>query len=55
MSLTDREALTLYYLRELTIDEIATLLDVPVGTVKSRLFRGRQSMRRELTNEGVKP
>ena len=52
---SEREALTLFYLRELTIDEIAALLEVPVGTVKSRLFRGRQSMRRELTNAGDTP
>ena len=55
LALSEREALTLFYLRELTIDEIATLLDVPVGTVKSRLFRGRQAMRRKLTIAGDPP
>jgi RNA polymerase sigma factor (sigma-70 family) len=49
LPIPEREALTLFYLRELSIDEIATLTDVPVGTVKSRLFRARQSLRRELS------
>ena len=30
--------------------EIADILDCPVGTVMSRLYRGRKSMRRELVN-----
>jgi DNA-directed RNA polymerase specialized sigma24 family protein len=35
-------------LRELTIEQIAQLLAVPAGTVKSRLFRARQLLRNEL-------
>src|SRR4051794_17569849 len=31
-----REAVTLYFLEDLSIDEIALVLGVPVGTVKSR-------------------
>jgi RNA polymerase sigma-70 factor (ECF subfamily) len=54
LPVTEREALTLFYLRELTIEQIATLLQVPVGTVKSRLFRARELLRRELDIEGVK-
>ncbi len=45
LPLRDRETLALFYLRELGIDEIATLLNVPAGTVKSRLFRARQMLR----------
>ena len=45
LPLREREALALFYLRELTIDEIAGLLSVPAGTVKSRLFRARQMLR----------
>ena len=48
LAIPEREALTLFYLRELTIEEIAALLGVPLGTVKSRLFRARHSLRREL-------
>ncbi len=48
----EREALTLFYLREFTIEEIADLLGSPVGTIKSRLFRARQTLRCELSIEG---
>lgn len=53
LPLPDREALTLFYLRELSIDEIATLLQIPVGTVKSRLFRARRALRDELEKTGA--
>ncbi len=51
----EREAVTLFYLRELTIEEIAGLLGSPAGTIKSRLFRARQLLRRELSIEGERP
>jgi RNA polymerase sigma factor (sigma-70 family) len=44
----EREALTLYYLQELSPVEVAEVLRVPVATVKSRLFRARQLLHREL-------
>ncbi len=43
-----REALTLFFLKELSIEEMSVLLGVPVGTVKSRLYYARQSMRKIL-------
>jgi RNA polymerase sigma factor (sigma-70 family) len=49
----DREALTLFYLRELSIQEMSTLLQIPMGTTKSRLFRARQALRRELQSTGA--
>ncbi len=48
LPLREREMLALFYLRELTIEQIAQLLAVPAGTVKSRLFRARQLLRNEL-------
>jgi RNA polymerase sigma-70 factor (ECF subfamily) len=44
--------LTLFYLRELSLQEIAQALEIPVGTVKSRLHRARRMLRRELTGKG---
>lgn len=49
----ERETLALFYLRELTIEQMAGLLEVPVGTVKSRLFRARELLRRELGLNGA--
>jgi RNA polymerase sigma-70 factor (ECF subfamily) len=48
----EREALTLFYLKELSLAEVAEVLGIPVGTVKSRLFRARQWLRRELEAKG---
>lgn len=48
LPVTEREVLTLFYLRELSLAEVADVLGVPTGTVKSRLFRARQMLRREL-------
>jgi RNA polymerase sigma factor (sigma-70 family) len=41
----ERDVLTLFYLRDLTLAELAQALGVPVGTVKSRLFRARKMLR----------
>ncbi|MDI1459984.1 RNA polymerase sigma factor [Catellatospora sp. KI3] len=40
-----REVIVLHYLADLPLDEVAQLLEVPVGTVKSRLSRGRDALR----------
>jgi RNA polymerase sigma-70 factor (ECF subfamily) len=41
----ERDALVLYVWEELSYEEIASALDIPVGTVRSRLNRARQSLR----------
>ena len=50
----DREILTLFYLEELTLLEISNALAVPIGTVKSRLFRARHSLRAAMTGEQLR-
>ena len=46
-----RDVLTLYYLNDLTISEIAELMSVKENTVKQRLFRGRRKLINTLTKE----
>jgi RNA polymerase sigma-70 factor (ECF subfamily) len=41
----ERDALILYVWEDLSYEEIASALDVPVGTVRSRLNRARMSLR----------
>ncbi len=45
-----RETFLLHYEREFNVSEIAVLLDIPPGTVKSRLFTARNRLR-ELLSE----
>lgn len=43
-----RTLITMYYLDELPIDTIAAMTALPIGTVKSHLFRARQQLRQAL-------
>lgn len=45
-----REILTLTFLEQMPYKQIAELLDISVGTVKSRIFYAKQALRRELEN-----
>lgn len=46
-----RLVIVLYYLQELSLGEIAERLDMPTGTIKSRLFYARQLLRRVLSDD----
>ncbi len=50
----DREILLLREFEELSYPEIASVLHLPVNTVRSRLFRARQALRELLTAPAVK-
>jgi RNA polymerase sigma-70 factor (ECF subfamily) len=39
-----REAIVLFYLQEKRVDEVAGMLDLPEGTVKSHLRRARLAL-----------
>jgi RNA polymerase sigma-70 factor, ECF subfamily len=43
-----RDALVLFYFHDMDVERAAASLDVPVGTVKARLSRGRELLRRKL-------
>lgn len=45
-----RELIVLRHFGELSYDEIARLKSMPLGTVKNKLFRGRQMLKEELAD-----
>lgn len=53
LSLQQRVVVVLYYINDLSLQEISEILDVPVGTIKSRLFYGRQALKKYLETGGV--
>lgn len=54
MPFAEREVLILFYLRELPLSQVAEVLTVPIGTVKSRLFRARKMLRERLDEKGFR-
>ncbi|NLG71856.1 MAG: sigma-70 family RNA polymerase sigma factor [Chloroflexi bacterium] len=48
LPLQQRVVGVLYYLNDLSLQEISDILDVPVGTVKSRLHYGRMALKLKL-------
>ena len=51
LSLPHREALTLHFLQDLSLEQIADVLGVPIGTVKSRLHHAKRALRTILERE----
>lgn len=49
-----RETVILSDMQGLTYEEIAKTLDIPIGTVRSRLNRGRRAMQKALWDEAVR-
>jgi RNA polymerase sigma-70 factor (ECF subfamily) len=49
-----REVVALFYMQEKSYDEVANMLGLPVGTVKTYLFRARKSMAGELARSRVR-
>jgi RNA polymerase sigma-70 factor (ECF subfamily) len=48
LPLSHRGVVVLYYVNDLSLQEISEILDIPVGTVKSRLHYGRQALKQNL-------
>ncbi len=44
-----KSAVSLYYVQEMSYEEIAQVMDVPLGTVKTCLFRGRNLLRKRIS------
>lgn len=43
-----RSVIVLKYIEELSLNEISEILDMPLGTVKTRIHRGREALRQQL-------
>jgi RNA polymerase sigma factor (sigma-70 family) len=52
LSRGDRDVLLLVAWADCTYEEVASVLDIPVGTVRSRLNRARRKVRQALGEEG---
>ena len=51
LSPASRAVVVLFYLHEMSLAETAAVLEIPIGTVKSRLAYGLESLRRSFRNE----
>lgn len=54
LSLEHREVFVLCSVEERTSPEVADILDLPPGTVRTRLFHARQQLRAFLEREGIR-
>ncbi len=52
LPLAQREVVVLYYINECSLEEVAEILEIPAGTVKSRLHYGREALREYLLSCG---
>ncbi|MEW9053250.1 MAG: RNA polymerase sigma factor SigW [Neobacillus sp.] len=43
-----RSVIVLKYIEELSLNEISEILEMPLGTVKTRIHRGREALRQQL-------
>lgn len=45
-----KDTVTLYYLEDFSVKEISEILEIPEGTVKSRLSRARKELQKKIIN-----
>jgi RNA polymerase sigma-70 factor, ECF subfamily len=55
LSAEQREVILLVAVEQLTYDQVSRALDIPIGTVMSRLSRARERMRQLLGGQSVMP
>jgi len=48
LPIAQRVVVVLYYLNDLSLQETSDVLEIPVGTVKSRLHYGRIALKKQL-------
>ncbi|MOA57534.1 RNA polymerase sigma factor SigM [compost metagenome] len=49
-----REVIALYYIQDIPVKEIAQILDLSEGTVKSRLYRARSKLATMMNHSSTK-
>jgi RNA polymerase sigma-70 factor (ECF subfamily) len=54
LSPASRAVIVLYYLHEMSLDEVAAVLEIPIGTVKSRLAYGLATLRDQIRELALK-
>ena len=55
LPLNQRTVVVLFYVDDLSLQEISEILDLPPGTVKSRLHYGRRAIKKYLEADGIQP
>ncbi|GAB4578718.1 MAG: sigma-70 family RNA polymerase sigma factor [Anaerolineales bacterium] len=55
LPLSHRTVIVMYYVNELSLQEIADILALPVGTVKSRLHYGRHALKQAMDGQSGVP
>ncbi len=45
-----RTVIVLKYIEELSLKEIGEIVNLPIGTIKTRIHRGREALRKQLSN-----
>lgn len=53
LSPASRAVLMLHFQEDMQLDEVAAVLEIPIGTVKSRLAYGLKTLRRYLSEKGL--
>lgn len=53
LSMKQRDVFLLFYLQNLSLEQVASILEIPEGTVKSRLANCRKMMEEKLIKHGV--
>lgn len=51
LSIYHREVLTLFFIEDLSVKDIAEVLEIPSGTVKSRLYHAKKALKTLLVKE----
>jgi len=47
-----REVLVLHFLEDMSVDEVASVVGCPPGTVKSRIYHAKRALKEALLRQG---